>query len=168
MGILFLLFAVMPIVEIALLIQVGGVIGGWNTVAIVIVTAFIGAYLVRREGLSTLQAAQQKMNQGQMPGEELAQGLLLLVAGVLLVTPGFVTDFIGLLFTVPVTRKLIGKALLVKLLQSKHATVQFSHTQQFHQHYQARNKADDGDIIEGEYHAHDEQNKPQLPNEDKH
>lgn len=163
LGILFLLFAVMPIVEIALLIQVGGVIGGWNTVAVVIVTAFIGAYLVRREGLSTLQTAQQKMNQGQMPGEELAQGLLLLVAGVLLVTPGFVTDFIGLLFTVPVTRKLIGKALLLKFMQSKHATEQFSHTQ----HYQARNDSQDGDIIEGEYHTRNDSSKPQLPDEEK-
>ena len=68
MRVLFLLFAIMPIIEIALLIKVGGIIGGWNTVAIVLLTAFIGAYFVKREGLQTMQTAQEKMQRGEMPG----------------------------------------------------------------------------------------------------
>ena len=106
---LFLLFVIMPIVEIAVLINVGEIIGGWNTVALVILSALVGAHLVRREGLSTMAKAQQKMQEGQIPAEELGAGLLLLVAGVLLVTPGFITDIFGLLLTLPYTRGKLAK-----------------------------------------------------------
>ncbi|MEQ3652507.1 MAG: FxsA family protein, partial [Glaciecola sp.] len=82
-GRLFILFAVLPILEIMLLINVSDNIGGWNTFALVLITAFLGAYFVRREGTATLQDVQVKMAQGQMPGKELSEGLLLLVAGVL-------------------------------------------------------------------------------------
>ncbi|MFT7218234.1 MAG: UPF0716 protein FxsA, partial [Paraglaciecola sp.] len=92
MGKLFFLFALLPIIEISLLITVGGKIGGWNTIAIVIITALAGSYLVRQQGLSTLLQAQQKMQQGAIPGQEMAEGLLLVIAGVMLVTPGFITD----------------------------------------------------------------------------
>lgn len=109
---LFLLFAILPIVEIAFLINVGEILGGWNTVAIVIITAFIGARLVRQQGMNTLATAQNKMRMGEMPGQELAEGLLLLVAGVLLVTPGFITDGIGFLFSMPFTRPVIAKSLM--------------------------------------------------------
>ena len=85
---LFLLFAILPIIEIAILVNVGEQIGGWYTVAIVIITAFAGAHLVRQQGISTLMQAQQKMQAGAMPGQEMAEGLLLVIAGVLLVTPG--------------------------------------------------------------------------------
>ena len=104
----------MPIVEIALLIQVGEAIGGWNTVGFVLLTAFLGAFLVKREGLSTLQQAQIKLSENKVPSDELAQGLLLLLAGVLLVTPGFVTDIVGMLFTLPPTRKLLAKQIAQK------------------------------------------------------
>lgn len=158
MGILFLLFAVMPIVEIALLINVGEMIGGWNTVGIVIATAFVGAFLVKREGISTLSAAQAKLQQGIPPGGELAQGLLLLVAGVLLVTPGFVTDIIGLLFTLPPTRKFFAKALLAKMavrVQTQ-TGAPFQQGAGFHAHYQYRSEqqTQDSDIIEGEFRDH--------------
>ena len=145
----------MPILEIALLIQVGEVIGGWNTVGFVLLTAFVGAYLVKREGLSTLSQAQQKMNQGVMPGDELAQGLLLLVAGVLLVTPGFVTDAIGMLFTLPPTRKLLAKQVLHKLVTSNSVHTSFTSAQGFQQpnpFQQHTNTSQDSDIIEGEFH----------------
>jgi UPF0716 protein FxsA len=115
LGKLFFLFALLPIIEISLLISIGEQIGGWNTVAIVIVTALVGSYLVRQQGLSTLLQAQQKMQQGAMPGQEMAEGLLLVIAGVMLVTPGFITDFLGFLFCLPMTRPLIAKALLTKL-----------------------------------------------------
>jgi UPF0716 protein FxsA len=117
-GRLFILFAILPILEIMLLINVSDNIGGWNTFAIVLITAFFGAYFVRREGANTLRDVQLKMAQGQMPGKELSEGLLLLVAGVLLVTPGFITDLVGLLFTIPFTRTPIAAALVTSFLKS--------------------------------------------------
>ncbi|MCC2617103.1 FxsA family protein [Aestuariibacter halophilus] len=161
MGKLFLLFAIMPIVEISLLIQVGEQIGGWNTVLIVILTAIIGAYLVRSEGLATLQAAQAKLNSGAMPGEEMAQGLLLLVAGVLLVTPGFVTDALGLLFTVPLTRNWFARGLI------KHLQVQVVSGQQGFEYraYQQQRRSADDDIIEGEYRRTDASDDERLPHD---
>lgn len=156
MGKLFLLFAIMPIVEISLLLNVGEQIGGWNTVAIVIFTAFFGAYLVRQQGLSTLMQAQTKMQSGSMPGQEMAEGLLLVIAGVLLVTPGFITDGIGFLFSLPFTRPHIARALF------KYMTVKVvaSQTQQQNQFYQQRHPSQnsDGDIIEGEFESKDTNN----------
>jgi|TARA_A200000159_G_scaffold1294_1_gene1457 UPF0716 protein FxsA len=102
--VLFLLFAILPILEIALLINVGSIIGGWNTVGLVILSAFIGAYFVKREGVSTLQTAQEKMQRNEVPGKELVEGLMLVVAGVLLVTPGFITDIFGFLLAMPGSR----------------------------------------------------------------
>ncbi|WP_334019587.1 FxsA family protein [Alteromonas sp. S015] len=104
MRVLFVLFALLPILEIALLINVGNVIGGWNTVGLVILSAFIGAYFVKREGVSTLQTAQEKMQRNEVPGKELVEGLMLVVAGILLVTPGFITDIFGFLLAMPGSR----------------------------------------------------------------
>lgn len=107
--VLFLLFILVPIIEISVLIQVGAWFGLWPTIAIVIITAWLGAKYVKQQGLATLQSVQNKMAQGQMPSNEIVEGLLLLVAGVLLVTPGFVTDFVGLTLLLPVIRKGIIK-----------------------------------------------------------
>lgn len=115
MGKLFILFVVMPIAEIAVLINVGEIIGGWNTVLLVILSAMLGAILVKREGVATLAQAQLKMQKGELPAKELGSGLLLLVAGVLLVTPGFITDIFGLLLTLPFTRNRIGEVLFTAL-----------------------------------------------------
>ena len=150
---LFLLFAILPIVEIAILINVGEQIGGWYTVAIVIVTAFAGAHLVRQQGLSTLMQAQQKMQAGAMPGQEMAEGLLLVIAGVLLVTPGFVTDGIGFLLSLPMTRPLIAKG-LVKHLSLKVVNPSFNGN--FAQHHQQPHSTGRSDeIIEGEFEHKD-------------
>ena len=108
MRFLFLLFAILPIVEIALLVQVGGIIGGWNTIGLVILTAFIGAYFVKREGIATLQTAQAKMQRNELPGKEMVEGLMLVVAGILLVTPGLITDVLGFMFALPGSRHLIA------------------------------------------------------------
>ena len=129
-GRLFILFAILPILEIMLLINVSDNIGGWNTFAIVLITAFFGAYFVRREGANTLRDVQLKMAQGQMPGKELSEGLLLLIAGVLLVTPGFITDVIGLLFTIPFTRAPIAAALVTSFLKSGKVQGGFAFNQQ--------------------------------------
>lgn len=156
-GKLFVLFAVLPILEIMLLINVSDSIGGWNTFAIVLLTAFFGAYFVRREGMHTLASVQHKLATGEMPGKEMSEGLLLLVAGVLLVTPGFITDCLGLLFTLPLTRGPIAKYMVVNVLKSGHINAQFS-TGAFHQQRNPfeQNNANgssqpNGDIIDAEY-----------------
>lgn len=151
MGKLFLLFAIMPIVEISLLLNVGEMIGGWNTVAIVIFTAFFGAYLVRQQGLSTLMQAQSKMQAGSMPGQEMAEGLLLVIAGVLLVTPGFITDGIGFLFSLPFTRPAIARSLL-KYMTVRVVASQSQQQSSFYQHGQNPNR-EEGEIIEGEFES---------------
>lgn len=154
---LFLLFAILPIVEIALLVNVGGYIGGWNTIALVILTAFIGAYLVRQQGISTLTQAQHKMQTGQMPGQEMAEGLLLVVAGVLLVTPGFITDGVGFLFSLPVTRPMIA-SWLVKHFAANIVMGQ-NPQQGFYQYQQSSRRPQQDDIIEGEYSRTDDKDK---------
>jgi UPF0716 protein FxsA len=145
--ILLLLFILMPIAEIALLLQVGDMIGGWNTVGLIIVTAFVGAYLVRQEGLSTLQKAQQKMANNEVPGKEMMEGLMLVIAGVLLVTPGFITDIIGFLFVLPFSRQLmagqLAKQMTVRAVQGGNQSFYYSNTQQ--------RPGNEGDPIEGEY-----------------
>ena len=163
MGKIFLLFALLPILEITVLITVGEQIGGWNTVAIVVATAFIGAYLVRQQGLSTLLTAQQKMQSGVIPGQEMAEGLLLVISGVLLVTPGFITDVFGLLLCLPLSRPLIAKALL-KQLALKVVQVNTQQSAYSQGRYQQNDTPDtaQGDIIEGEYENKDESIKQSL------
>ena len=163
MLILFLLFAVLPIAEIMLLINVSDVIGGWNTFFIVIFSAFIGAYFVKREGLNTLNQVQAKSAKGEVPSKEISEGLLLLVAGVLLVTPGFITDIMGLLFTIPFTRGPIAAVLVKQFMahQAKRGGAQFQFYQYSEQTRNTQRESDEnGDIIDGEYEDH-------TPNDEK-
>ena len=92
---IFLIFIFVPIIEIAIFITVGSNIGILNTIAIILLTAMIGIYFVRRQGLSLLFNAQRNMAQGIMPTEEIKGGVFLLISGLLLITPGFFTDCIG-------------------------------------------------------------------------
>jgi len=120
--VLALVFVVLPIVEIFVLIQIGQVIGAWWTVLLLVADAFLGSYLVKREGSRTWAALQQAIRDGRMPHRELADGALVLVGGTLLVTPGFVTDIFGFFLilppTRPVSRRLLGGLVARKLLRS--------------------------------------------------
>jgi UPF0716 protein FxsA len=109
---LLLAFVLVPIVEIAILIRVSGAIGGVTTIMIVIFTAIIGAYLVRQQGFATLQSVQNQMNAGRVPAMEMAEGLALLFAGALLLTPGFFTDAIGFTLLAPPCRRAIIRWLI--------------------------------------------------------
>jgi UPF0716 protein FxsA len=120
---IFLLFALVPIVEIGIFIEVGGLIGLWPTIAIVILTAAAGTVLLRSQGLAVLRKAQEDLNAGRMPVAQLYHGLLLFFAGALLLTPGFLTDTIGLLLFVPALRAWIGKSLFERLLRTGRFTV---------------------------------------------
>jgi len=113
---LFLLFVGVPIAEIAVFIEAGAAIGVMPTLAIVIATAFAGTWLLRAQGLATFAKAQAAMNEGQVPVEQMVHGLFLAVAGILLLTPGFITDTAGLLLFVPSIRLALGKKILRALM----------------------------------------------------
>ena len=106
-GILFLLFLLVPLIEIYFLIQVGSVIGAIPTIALVVFTGLLGAMLLRFQGLATLQRTRMTMAQGQLPAMEMMEGVLLLFSGALLLTPGFVTDAIGFAFLIPPLRRAV-------------------------------------------------------------
>jgi UPF0716 protein FxsA len=102
---------VVPIAEIFVIIQVGQVIGGWPTVALLIAESALGAWLIKREGRRAWNALQTSFQTGKMPGRELADAALVLVGGTLLLTPGFLTDIFGFFFVLPFTRPLARRAM---------------------------------------------------------
>ena len=106
---LFLVFTLIPFVEIYLLIEVGTVIGPFSTLALVVLTAFIGAYLARMQGMQTMFRVRSSLQQGIMPTEDLVDALLIFIAGIVLLTPGFITDLAGLLVLLPRTRVYIKR-----------------------------------------------------------
>lgn len=110
--ILLLLFIAIPLLEIYLLIQVGEIVGALPTVILVVFTAVIGVWLLRWQGLTTLAQVQRSMAQGQLPAVALIEGLFLLVAGALLLTPGFFTDALGFVLLVPPLRQALARAVL--------------------------------------------------------
>ena len=111
---LFLAFTLIPVFEIYLFIKLGGAIGALKTVLLVIITAFAGAYLARMQGMQTMYRVQTSLQQGIIPGEDLIDALLIFVAGIFLLTPGFLTDAFGLLLLYPTTRDLFKRFLKQK------------------------------------------------------
>lgn len=117
MGLILLtLFIAVPIIEIALFIEIGGFLGLWPTLLIVIATALLGTVLLRAQGLATLRRAEQHMAAGELPVNEVVSGLFLLVAGTLLLTPGFLTDAVGFSLFVPSVRLWLGQQVLSFLM----------------------------------------------------
>ncbi len=112
---LLLLFIAIPLAELTLFIQLRKVIGLGPTIAIVIFTAFLGAYLTKQQGLRVLQRYQETLAQGKLPTAEIMDGLMILVAGAVLLTPGFLTDTIGFLLLVPPVRLWVRQALAAYL-----------------------------------------------------
>jgi len=100
-------FIVLPILEMYILIEVGGFIGALNTIGLVLLTALLGLILIRQQGFRTLLNARNKLMQAELPTEELVTGIFLAVGGALLLTPGFVTDFIGFMCLLPFTRSFL-------------------------------------------------------------
>lgn len=112
---LLLLFTVVPLVELALLIKLGNLIGLWPTILIVIATGVLGAALARSQGTRTVGAIRAELAQGRAPTESLINGLLILVGGVVLLTPGLLTDLLGFSLLVPFTRNWFKKELRGRL-----------------------------------------------------
>ena len=108
-SILVLLFTIVPAAELYLLFSVGSEIGILNTVSIIILTGVVGAYLAKSQGLSIIYRLQKELNEGKMPAEQIFHGLIVFGGGLLLLTPGFMTDILGFCMVIPGTRHLIIK-----------------------------------------------------------
>ena len=111
---LFLAFTIIPFIEIYFLIKIGSYLGAFNTVIIVILTAFFGALLARYQGFQTMLRVRESLERGEMPAEELIDALLILLAGIVLLTPGFFTDLAGLIILIPSTRLMFKRWLRKK------------------------------------------------------
>jgi UPF0716 protein FxsA len=112
---LFLLFSIVPIIEIWLLIKAGQVIGALPTVLLLLAISALGAWLAKSQGIRTITAIRNDLSQGRPPAAALVDGALIFTGGVLLLTPGFFTDFLGIFFLIPASRRMIKKWLQKRL-----------------------------------------------------
>ncbi|MGR8935531.1 MAG: FxsA family protein [Gammaproteobacteria bacterium] len=114
--ILLLLFLAVPFVEIYILLQVGALLGALPTIFLVVLTAVLGAWLLRKQGFATWRRFQDSMARGEIPAYEIIEGPILLVGGALLLTPGFFTDILGFICLIPAMRRKIAAAIIEKYL----------------------------------------------------
>ena len=133
MNTLFFIILFVPLVEIYLFIQIGGQIGAFNTILVILLTAIVGVYFVRLQGLSTLKSGVTQLYKNKIPVYEIISGAALALAALLLIIPGFATDIIGFLLILPITRNII-----FRLLGKKYSKKKFK-----------------DDLIEGEYEDKD-------------
>ncbi len=115
---LVVLFLVIPLVEFTLLIQIGEIVGLLPTIVLVVVTGLVGGILARQQGLSTWKRFNSRLADGKLPGKELADGVIILVAGALLITPGLLTDLLGLCGLIPFTRRPLQQIMMRRLMAS--------------------------------------------------
>jgi len=143
-----IIFLIVPIVEIYLLIEVGQVIGALWTAFLVVLTAVIGVRLLKIQGISTLMRAQDKMQTGQAPAQEMLEGVGLVLAGAFLLTPGFFTDTVGFILLFPPTRVWLVRKVVTNLM----TTARFSQRNGIHGfHYESGHqpRKTETDVIEG-------------------
>ena len=141
---LFALFIFVPLIEIYVLIEVGGKVGAGWTVFAILATAIIGASLLRIQGASTLLRAQANIAQGNMPAMEVMEGIALAASGMMLLTPGFVTDSMGFLLLIPFLRR----ALIKNMLLRKQSTMQSGFRTS--QHYSDNSHTVDGEVVDND------------------
>lgn len=162
---LLLAFVAIPMIEIALFISVGGAIGLWPTLAIVLLTAFLGTHLVRSQGLAAIGNVQRSFNELNDPTEPLAHGAMILIAGVLLLTPGFFTDAVGFALLTPAFRSFVFHYVR-KRVQVQSFTMGATGSAQFHTRPTNHGATDPrSDIIDGEFSEVDP-TAPPLQNQD--
>ncbi len=158
--VLLLLFICVPIIEIALFIHVGDFLGVGLTVTLVLVTAFVGAALVRSQGIQTLVSVQHRLQQGEMPAQQIVEGVMLAIAGVLLLTPGFMTDAFGMLVLLPAPRAKIAQVLMKRVNVNTvsgsrfHSQDGFGHSSFEHDPFSSSHR--EGHTFEGEYETKDD------------
>ncbi len=138
--ILFLFFLIVPFVEIYVLLEVGSLIGAFPTIFLVVFTAVLGAWLLRRQGFATWQRFQANLQQGHIPAYEMIEGPILLVGGALLLTPGFFTDILGFACLIPPLRRKIAEYVIENFLLNADSSSMFR-----------KHAAFNDKIIEGEY-----------------
>ena len=119
MNTLLLIILFVPLIEIYLFIEIGGQIGAFNTILIILLTAVVGIYFVRLQGLNTLKSGVAQLYKNQIPVYEMISGAALAFAALLLIVPGFATDVIGFLLIIPITRKIIFKFIGTKYSKQK-------------------------------------------------
>jgi len=143
---LLITFIILPIIEIAIFIQVGGFLGTFNTILLIFLTAAVGVYFVRQQGFRTFQKIGAELQSHQIPVQGMFDGLVILISGILLVTPGFLTDIIGFLGLIPQTRIFL-LAIIKNLFLQRYSNV--------HKPY----KKDTNDAIDGDYIEIEEDNE---------
>ena len=146
---LFLLLLIVPAIEIALFIKVGGIIGVFWTLFTIVLTAALGAVLLRWQGLATLIRVQERLSQGQLPAIEMIEGIILLISGAFLLTPGFFTDALGFAVLVPAIRQLLARWLISHIHLVAAGQVGAPQGPVVHRDRQGHN------VIDGEYHRED-------------
>ena len=119
---LFLAFTIIPIAEIYILIKIGTFFGTFTSILLVIITGFVGAYLARIQGLNILFSINESMREGRIPSQELLDALFVAIAGLLLLTPGFITDLVGFILIFQSSRNLIKSWLQNKIIKQKMST----------------------------------------------
>jgi UPF0716 protein FxsA len=152
---LLLIFIAVPLLELVVLIEVGQLIGVWPTILIVVVTGIVGTAILHRQGFLAFKRAVESMERGELPIEPVADSVLLLFAGALLLTPGLITDAAGLLLLVPAFRRRIARWMFGRLIEL---------VRRPRQQGEARTGRDKGVIIEGEFERVEEPStKPRPP-----
>lgn len=146
MRILLLFFIAVPLLEMLLLFEVAGHIGGLWTVGLVVLTAVVGIQILKRQGLRTLLRARQRLETGELPAKEIVEGMLIAAAGALLLTPGFITDTLGFVFLTPPLRGPVAAWLIGRGIWA----VQVNQQAGFHVHSK-RDPGGAGNVYEGEY-----------------
>jgi len=136
---IFLLVFIIPFLEIYLLLKVGGIIGAFPTIFLVVLTAVLGTWLLRQQGFATLQKLQTNLQLGKIPAYEMIEGPIILVGGVLLLTPGFITDVIGFACLIPQLRRKIAQYFIENYLVKANGSFEWS-------------KPKEKDVLEGEFH----------------
>lgn len=152
----FSLFIVVPLLEVFLLIKIGGVIGALPTIGLILLTAAMGALMLKQQGFSTVSRIRRSLDRGHLPAKDLLEAAFLLIGGVFLLTPGFFTDAIGFLCLIPITR-----SILIRLVVGRVATAVHNHVVQRNQdpHGQQRPNR----IIDGDYRAEDDDERNLPP-----
>ncbi|WP_144392804.1 FxsA family protein [Pleionea sediminis] len=151
------LFVVIPFTELVILLEVGELWGALPTLGLIITTAFIGYNLFKRQGIKTWQLVQTKLSQGELPSREMAEGIIILMAGTLMITPGLLTDFVGLFCLIPITRKLVLTLLMKRFKSKVHIQTQYSyHSQQTQKEAEKHSGVEKGRTIDGDYSRDDQ------------
>ncbi len=164
MRILFLAFLIVPLVEMLLLLEVSGQVGGLITVALVVLTAVIGIQILKQQGLPTLLRAQDRLQSGELPAQEIVEGMMLAAAGALLLTPGFITDGVGFaLLSGPLRRPLARRAIVAGVVSASGAGSSNFHTSWTSTETDFQG---DGNVYEGEYTQHTQQPDSALDSPD--